>query len=58
MREYSVQVGVTDGIVTFTVRAESPEKALEYGRQKLKKTGLFADDVEVIDYAAEITVVY
>lgn len=58
MKDFSVKVTITEGLIAFTVKAETPEDALKYGREKLKKINLFSRDVEVIDSTEEVTGVY
>jgi hypothetical protein len=59
-KTYQIQVSITDCMVNFEVPADSLESALSEGRKQLasREFSLFADGIEVCDYAAEVTGVY
>jgi hypothetical protein len=58
MKDYTVQVRITDALVSFGIKAETLEDAIDIGREKLKKLSLFDKDIEVIDSNEEVTGVY
>lgn len=58
MPSYTVQVSITDALVSFTLNAESLEEAVKLGRVRAAKMVLFDKQLEHIDSTIEVTGVY
>lgn len=58
LKNYYVQIKVTDGLISFKVGADNLENALASGKQQLKELEIFGQGFDVIDYTAEVTGVY
>lgn len=58
MKNYTVQVSLTNALVSFLISANTLDEALVLGRKNLAKITLFDDNLEVLDYSADVTGVY